>query len=76
MLTEGRNDGHAENSIPPPLKLRVAGGIINLIIRITKRHNSCNTDPSAPISLLNMHSLNDGHAENSIPLYNSVLRGV
>ena len=31
--------------------------IINLIIRITKRHNSCNTDPSAPIFLLNMHSL-------------------
>ena len=29
----------------------------NIIIRITKRHNSWNTDPSAPIFLLIMHSL-------------------
>ena len=25
------------------------------IVRITKRHNSCNTDPSAPIFLSNVH---------------------
>ena len=28
-----------------------------LIIRITKWHNYCNTDPSAPIFLSNMHCL-------------------
>ena len=31
--------------------------IIHLITRITKRHNSYDTDPAAPIFLLNMHSL-------------------
>ena len=28
-----------------------------LTVRITKWHNSCNTDPSAPIFLSNMHCL-------------------
>ena len=31
--------------------------IIHIIIRITKWHNSCNTDPSAPIFLSNIHYL-------------------
>ena len=30
---------------------------IQLIVRITKWHNSCNTDPSAPIFLPNVHCL-------------------
>ena len=34
-----------------PLKLGLVGGII------TKWHNSCKTDPSAPIFLSNMHCL-------------------
>ena len=29
----------------------------HLIVRITKWHNSCNTDPSAPIFLPNVHCL-------------------
>ena len=29
----------------------------HLIVRITKRHNSCNAGPSAPIFLANMHCL-------------------
>ena len=29
----------------------------HLIVRITKWHNSCNTDPSAPFFLLNVHCL-------------------
>ena len=30
-MTESRNDGQAENSIPP-LKLRFAGGITNYVV--------------------------------------------
>ena len=29
----------------------------HLIVRITKWHDSCNTDPSAPIFLSNVHCL-------------------
>ena len=31
----------------------------SVIVRITKWHNSCNTDPSAPIFLSNMQCLMD-----------------
>ena len=39
------------------LWLSILSVIIHLIIRITKWHNSCNTDLLAPIFLPNMHCL-------------------